>query len=412
MNITGDTLNIPIRNNDLKKWIISTNCDVEAILLSIMNGISVPNLINPCGVQSVCTELPERSWLSHSDSINIIENIFQNSLQKYHDQQNQNDINHFCQLKNDLIQNVTNVLNTTYQKSQENSTIKGTIAEKKLYQILLTLFPNCEIYDNSSIGHSGDFSIKFSEELQILIECKCYQRNVPKVEIDKFIRDSLSKGQSAVLFSMESGVASKDNWEINILDQSKGIIILFVHNVDFDQNRILASVNLIKNLSIFMKNQIKNYDQETQGVSTTNQLCISYELLQNITDEYSEFNEKLNKSKKIIKDFSKTILDQLNTYELPKIEQLLIQAGVEGAIKKKNNKKHPPPGAKAVESPPNCSLDRRPAVDLIPPPSGADGTASKIVPLEKHYCDVTGCTNFYQSKKALIAHKRKKHPQN
>lgn len=49
------------------------------------------------------------------------------------------------------------------------------------------------------IGSSGDFIVEFSN-FSVLIEVKNYSSSVPKIEVDKFIRDVEVKDVNAGIF--------------------------------------------------------------------------------------------------------------------------------------------------------------------------------------------------------------------
>tara|TARA_Y100000389_G_C17470324_1_gene529901 strand:- start:2405 stop:3430 length:1026 start_codon:yes stop_codon:yes gene_type:complete len=323
-------------------------------------------------------ENPENTESKQEIDLSAIQYVFESSLERFNDQQTIKETIKFEQIKSDLINKVTGEITKTFQKNEENSTIKGSIAEKKLGEILMRMYPKCEVEDQSNNPASCDFSVKFDDSTIILVECKAYQRNVPKVEIDKFVRDSLLREQSAVMFSMESGIANRDNWEINIIDPSKGIAVLYVHNVNYDTHMISASIDLLKNLTKLHRNMhLNNKDKDN---APDNCIIITPELLHNITTEYKDFNEKIIKTKKIIKDFSTGIINQLDTYKLPNVEQLLTQTG-QLATKPKRSFQ-------------NISQDS---------PEPDDSQKFEI----SFKCD--HCENIYKSKKSLNAHKKAKH---
>ena len=372
-------MNIKLHNEKLIDWINKTECDVESILLSLMHSITLEK------EQLILNTDPDNPSANEESKqeidLSAIQTVFESSLEKFNDQQTIKETIKFEQIKSDLINKVTGEITKTFQKNEENSTIKGSIAEKKLGEILIQIYPKCEVEDQSNNPASCDFSIKFDDSTVILVECKAYQRNVPKVEIDKFVRDSLLREQSAVMFSMDSGIASRDNWEINIIDPCKGIVVLYVHNVNFDTHIISASIDLLKNLTKLLKNQLNNKEKEHDS---DNYFLITPELLQNITCEYKDFNEKILKTKKIIKDFSIGINNQLDTYKLPNIEQLLTQTGQLGSKRKR-------------------------ASEINDSQYTGHNLNDSSTESTSHVWKCDHCNNVYKSKKSLNAHKKLKH---
>ena len=77
---------------------------------------------------------------------------------------------------------------TTSQKKVQNSTIKGQTGEEWVYNALLRQLKTAEIIPTHKEKEKGDFVIKESNIIG-MIEAKCYKKNVPKKEIEKFYRD-------------------------------------------------------------------------------------------------------------------------------------------------------------------------------------------------------------------------------
>jgi len=366
-------MNIKLHNEKLIDWIQKTECDVESILLSLMHSITLEK------EQLIIDTDPENPEAKQEIDLSAIQSVFESSIEKFNDQQTVKEKIKFEQIKSDIINKVTGEITKTFQKNEENSTVKGSIAEKKLGDILMRMYPKCEVEDQSNNPASCDFSVKFDDSTIILVECKAYQRNVPKIEIDKFVRDASLREQSAVMFSVDSGIANRDNWEINIIDPSKGIVVLYVHNVNYDTHMISASIDLLKNLTKLHRNMQSN--NKNNDDSPENYITITPELLHEITSEYKDFNEKIIKTKKIVKDFSTGIMNQLDTYKLPNIEQLLSQTGQLESSKRKRTF----PCTQQDPTLLNCSSE------------------STIT----WKCD--HCENVYRSKKSLNAHKKAKH---
>ena len=92
------------------------------------------------------------------------------------------------------------------------SSVKGSVGEKLVTNILKERFPNFTTVDVSRQGGKGDVLIVSYRQHKIMIEVKNRESsNVPQTEIDRFRSDlaSCADVKVGVLFSMKSGIANK-----------------------------------------------------------------------------------------------------------------------------------------------------------------------------------------------------------
>ena len=140
---------------------------------------------------------------------NIIDN-FNSSLQNKCDSL-QNFILTCHQQTKDTTTSHTKTLNLVQEhfERQKNSTNKGADSEDKVLEGLYSTFPDCQITKTTGIAKAGDFLIERSNNPPIMIENKDYTKNVPKEEIEKFIRDVEQQGCSGILISQTTGISKK-----------------------------------------------------------------------------------------------------------------------------------------------------------------------------------------------------------
>ena len=199
------------------------------------------------------------------------------------------------------IQNIIDIKN--------NSSLKGKNSEDKLYNVLVNMFPTALVKNCSGDSKTCDFLVQRDNKKNIFIENKDYKSNVPNEEIKKFIRDIEHQNSNGILLSQHTGVQNKENYQIDIHNQN---ILVYVHNVDYDPTKIRVAINIIDHLS----KQLDLYMTNT-GHS------ISLQDLEYINKEYIAF---INKKKTTIEDFKKFTKDhlkQLETFELPNLNDLL-----------------------------------------------------------------------------------------
>ena len=163
----------------------------------------------------------------------------------------------------------------SFLEKQKNSTLKGKESEEKLEATLNNMFPHGEIVNQSKEPKSCDYLVKRENKPDVLFENKDYASNVPNEEIKKFIRDVEYQQKHAILLSQSSGVNNKHNYQIDI---HMGLILVYVHNVNNDQDIIKNAVQLIDHLDPVLR----KYDTKG-GVS------IPLDILSEINKEYLAF---------------------------------------------------------------------------------------------------------------------------
>lgn len=171
----------------------------------------------------------------------------------------------------------------------ENSYNKGKVGEQKMHNILTMLFPKNEIIDTHCTPSRGDFIIICDDEKKILIDNKDYSSNVPKKEIDKFHYDIQTNSDvySGILISNSSGVAKKDDFQIDIVNNKP---VIYLCNTDKNNEKIKCAVDFLKSL------------MKCSNIDFSNK-----EIVDKIKKLSQEFNRKIKKVKKDIEKFSKSL---------------------------------------------------------------------------------------------------------
>ncbi len=123
------------------------------------------------------------------------------------------------------------------------------------------------------------------------------------------IRDSEKQNCNCILISQNSGIALKNNFEINIHNKN---IIIFIHHGNYDIQKIVIACNIIDHLQQFFKFENKT---EEEHINTS--------LLREINNEYQELvQQKLN----IIQTIKKTqqdLIQQVQKLDLKNLTSFL-----------------------------------------------------------------------------------------
>lgn len=251
--------------------------------------------------------------IDRTDSPKTIIESFNSNLQIKCDSLQQFILKCHDQIK-DTTSSHTETLNLvqTHFDRQKNSTFKGKDSEIKVEQCLNDTFPDSQITNTTGQPKAGDFLIERTDKPIIMIENKDYSANIPKEEIDKFIRDIEYKSCNGILISQKSGIARKKNFQIDI---HNGFIIIFIHHLNFDFEKLRLAVDTIDHLS----NTLKDF-----GVDSVD-LKLSADTIKEINNEYQRFLIQRNALSESLKTFNRDMTKQLSQLEFPELSKVLSQ---------------------------------------------------------------------------------------
>jgi hypothetical protein len=188
-----------------------------------------------------------------------------------------------------------------------NSTLKGQIAENRIDELLCSIYQSSNITRTTKESKSGDLILNRKNMDAIMFEVKDYTVNVPIPEINKFIRDINEQNISGIMLSVSSGISNKHNFQIDITKNNN--ICIYVHNMNYDIEKIRLAVDIIDNLGSKLKQNKDN-------------ITITTEIIDQINNEYQTFilkreiaiNHIKESSKKTIQYIEEMELKTLNTY--------------------------------------------------------------------------------------------------
>lgn len=196
-------------------------------------------------------------------------------------------------------------------KKMEISSVKGKCSENILFNILQSLYSTAQIDIVGEQKETGDIILTRKNKPKILIENKNWNKNVVQDEVKKFIRDVETQNCCGLFLSQNFGIANKENFEININD---GNILLYVHEVNNDAEKIKIAIDVID-----------NFKSKLDEVITSNGdgYNIDKEILDEINKEYQLFATQKLIQIKTVKDFSAKMIKQIEEIQLPALENFL-----------------------------------------------------------------------------------------
>jgi len=270
---------------DLKKDILDNKSDISIEKLNNILADKYNSLITSVQQQLI-------TYISSS------EERIRNNINDIKDITNNNKLNQ-DKLNEDL---------SLFLSNYKISSKKGEFGEQLLNNILSSLFPSSEIINTSGLTSSGDFILKRSNKVPILFENKNYDSsNVPKKEVDKFIYDIETQNCSGIMISQKSGITLKNNFEIDI---NNGNVLVYIHNMNYDSNKIMIACDIIDHLTDKLKNNNNNNN-------------ISNEILSVINDQYQFFIRKKEQIINQLNEHNKQIISSINELELSELNIFL-----------------------------------------------------------------------------------------
>ncbi len=203
-------------------------------------------------------------------------------------------------------------------KYKHSTTTKGSISENILYGILQNIFPTDQIVDCRSATASGDFIVnrKDTNRPTIMFENKDYKLTVDTREVAKFERDIQAKKCHGIFLSQSSPITFKECYQIDIID---GLIHVYVSNAEFNLEKIKIAADIVDRLAPALKIVEDEY--------TPDNISISMNEIERITEEYKVFATKRGEMIDYIKLTSKQMLDNMDEFALPSLHSMLVSAG-------------------------------------------------------------------------------------
>ena len=143
-----------------------------------------------------------------------------------------------------------------------------------------------------------------------MIENKEYNYNIPKEEVSKFIRDVDTLNMSGIFISQHSGIAFKQNFQIDV---NKDNVLVYIQNCEYNADHIRIAVDIIDHLSP----KLKDFHTDDDGYS------ISKDILDDINVDYQSFIAQKESLLTVIRDFTKRMNTQIEELSLPSLDRYL-----------------------------------------------------------------------------------------
>jgi hypothetical protein len=199
-------------------------------------------------------------------------------------------------------------------KKMENSSCKGRISETMLYNTLVQLFPSAHVDHVCGMKETGDIIVRRKGRAPVLVENKCYDRNVSQEEVNKFYRDIEAQDMNGLFVSQRTGIVGKTNFEIELRD---GNVLIFLHNVEYDADKIKVAFDVLDNVRAKLDDIVLN-NSEAAG-----KMEIDQAEMESVNQEYQDFCLARLNHIRTIKESAAKMLLQVDTMRMPNLGTLL-----------------------------------------------------------------------------------------
>jgi hypothetical protein len=214
----------------------------------------------------------------------------------------------------EIINSQNDTLNSLLKRF-ENSSKKGKMSENLLTNVLAEVYPLAEIEDVGKTKETGDIMMLRKDKPKILVENKDWTRPIVNAEVQKFVRDVEIQKCHGLFLSQNVGICSKNNYEINILEGN--LIAVYIHNVNYDPEKIRVGIDIIDNISEILK------EIDVLEVNQNEEHSISKELTQFINAEYQNYLAHKERTIKMAKDFVANLIKHEEDFNFSSLEKFL-----------------------------------------------------------------------------------------
>jgi len=185
--------------------------------------------------------------------------------------------------------------NIMLNENSKNTFIDGVINENIIDFLLNKLYPTSK---TTFIDNRYQLFVRENKS-KIIIENKISSQNIDEEDSHLFVEYMKEKKYNGIFISHNSGIYNKENFEINI---HNGNIIVYIHNLNGNEEKLKTAIDIIDNL--YMK--LKEFNGNNQ-----NNIYISKEILNEINNEYQEYMNKKEKIVEFIKESNKLLLTKI-----------------------------------------------------------------------------------------------------
>lgn len=149
---------------------------------------------------------------------------------------------------------------------------------------------------------------------QVLIEHKDISENMGEDDLQLFLQDVDHHCSHGIFLSAQSGFTNKANYQI---ESHHGYLIMYVHDVEYNPDKIRIAINVLDHLSAKWKECGSGSNGENVRIH------IDTEMLEKINQEYQAFVTQKETVVQVLKDNHRKVIAQMDDLRLPILDQYL-----------------------------------------------------------------------------------------
>lgn len=199
------------------------------------------------------------------------------------------------------------------------------IQRNQIHNVISRIFPTSEISkihkptNGSPIVNSIVYTMKRANHPKIAFESKTCENNISVEEIAGFIEVMKHNHTHGILISHNSGFFNKPNYHIENHD---GYILVYIHFVEYNPDKIKSAVDIIDQLS----SKIKQYGDTHANDTGEDHNClemIDKTILEEINKEYQLFVSQKESIIQNLREGQRKIVSQIEEFQFSSLERYL-----------------------------------------------------------------------------------------
>ena len=218
-----------------------------------------------------------------------------------------------------ILQEMTDFLQK--YKTTTNGNHGSTTIAHKIQTVLNQVCPTAEVtrisrpLGKTTSAHA--FVLKRPEgKPRVLIEHKDISENMGDDDLQLFLQDVDHHCCHGIFLSAQSGFTNKANYQI---ESHHGYLIMYVHDVDYNPDKIRIAINVLDHLSTKWKECGTGHG----GGGDTLRIHIDTDMLEKINQEYQAFLTQKETVVQVLKDNHRKVIAQMDDLRLPILDQYL-----------------------------------------------------------------------------------------
>jgi hypothetical protein len=205
----------------------------------------------------------------------------------------------------------------------------GEIGENRLETVLGHIYSSAIIKNMTGVPHSGDFIVKRNGFKDIMVETKEWKNTLDQNEVVKFVSDTKNLKLHSIFLSQTSGIAGKNNFQIDYEDDC---ICIYIHYVEYNTDKIKLAFDVIDSLDIKIDYLKKKYNDENEPEDEERQIVISKDILASINNEFKKFIDERESIINELNKNNKSIIERIKHLTFENLKDYLSSIYTEKAV--------------------------------------------------------------------------------